>query len=206
MSEESVDEAKRDTLRRFAAIGAGGPLARLAGSEESDAPDTSSDVPAAVQGYLATAPGTHFSKLRDDLRLGTGEAQYHLRRLEERGAVVSRKDGDYRRFYPASRFSDFEQRALGYLRRATARGLVVGLLRDPDATGAELADRLGVSAPTVSKHAADLESAGLLDRADGYALTRPETTLLLLVRYADSFGEDAVALAADADELVEYVG
>ncbi|WP_254829438.1 winged helix-turn-helix transcriptional regulator [Haloglomus salinum] len=207
MSQESVDEEKRATLRRFAAVGAGGPLARLAGSDaDADDHETTSEVPAAIRGYLATTPGAHFSKLRDDLQLGTGEAQYHLRRLVERDAVDSWKDGDYRRYAPAGRFSDFERRALGFLRRDTARGLVVGLLREPDATGAELADRLGVSAPTVSKYAAELAEAGLLDRSDGYDLTRPETTLLLLVRYADSFGPDAVALAADADELVEYSG
>ncbi|TSD09315.1 MarR family transcriptional regulator [Haloglomus irregulare] len=204
MGEESVDEEKRATLRRFAAVGAGGPLARLAGSDADTPDDTSSDVPAAIRGYLATTPGAHFSKLRDDLRLGTGEAQYHLRELAERDAVESWKDGDYRRYVPAGRFSDFERRALGYLRRDTARGLVVGLLKNPDATGTELAARLDVSAPTVSKHAAALADAGLLDRSDGYALTRPETTLLLLVRFADSFGADAVALAAEADDLVAY--
>jgi predicted transcriptional regulator len=204
MGEESVDEEKRATLRRFAAVGAGGPLARLAGSDADTPDDTSSDVPAAIRGYLATTPGAHFSKLRDDLRLGTGEAQYHLRELADRDAVESWKDGDYRRYVPAGRFSDFERRALGYLRRDTARGLVVGLLKNPDATGTELAARLDVSAPTVSKHAAALADAGLLDRSDGYALTRPETTLLLLVRFADSFGADAVALAAEADDLVAY--
>ena len=204
MGEEPVDEEKRATLRRFAAVGAGGPLARLAGSDADAHDDTSSDVPTAIRGYLATTPGAHFSKLRDDLRLGTGEAQYHLRELAERDVVDSWKDGDYRRYVPAGRFSDFERRALGYLRRDTARGLVVGLLKDPDATGTELAARLDVSAPTVSKHAAALADAGLLDRSDGYTLTRPETTLLLLVRFADSFGADAVALAAEADELVAY--
>ena len=56
----------------------------------------------------------------------------------------------------------------------------------------------------MSKHATALADAGLLDRSDGYALTRPETTLLLLVRFADSFGADAVALAAEADDLVAY--
>ena len=204
MGEGPVDEEKRATLRRFAAVGAGGPLARLAGSDTGAPDDASSDVPVAIRGYLATTPGAHFSKLRDDLRLGTGEAQYHLRELAERGAVESWKDGDYRRYVPAGRFSDFERRALGSLRRDTARGLVVALLRDPDATGTELAARLDVSAPTVSKHAAALADAGLLDRSDGYALTRPETTLLLLVRFADSFGTDAVALAAEADDLVAY--
>ncbi|PSQ09096.1 MarR family transcriptional regulator [Halobacteriales archaeon QS_5_68_33] len=197
MTDEGVDESKRATLRRFAALGAASPLVRFAQDSESDAPD-------AILGYVTATPGAHFSKVRDDLKLGTGETQHHLRRLEGEGAIESREDGDYRRFFPAGRFSEFEQVALGYLRRATPRGMVVALLRNPDATGADLAAGLGVSRPTVSKHAARLEEAGLVSRADGYELERPETLLLLLVRHADSFGEDAAALAAEADDIVAY--
>ncbi|WP_255150721.1 winged helix-turn-helix transcriptional regulator [Halorarius halobius] len=197
MSDE-VDESKRATLKRFAAVGAATPLARLSGdSGDSDARD-------AILGYLSTTPGAHFSKLRDDLKLGTGETQHHLRKLERADAVTSYKDGDYRRFFPAGRFSAFEQRALGYLRRDTARGMVVALLRDPEATGGDLAEQLGVSRPTISKYAAELESAGLLSREDGYSVERPEKLLMLVVRYADSFGEDATEFAAEADGLVAY--
>jgi predicted transcriptional regulator len=193
--EGDVDESKRATLRRFAALGAASPLATFASDSDSEAPD-------ALLGYLAATPGAHFSKIRDDLQLGTGEAQHHLRELERDSAVVSRKDGDYRRFYPAERFSEFEQVALGYLRRETPRGMIVSLLRRPDLSGADLARHLDVSRPTVSKHTAHLEAAGLLSRDDGYALQRPETLLMLLVRHADSFGADAMSLAADADDIV----
>ncbi|SDF21114.1 winged helix-turn-helix transcriptional regulator [Halorientalis regularis] len=201
MPEEGVDESKRSTLRRFAAIGAASPLARFQsdGTSDSDAPD-------AIAGYVAATPGAHFSKLRDDLQLGTGEAQHHLRRLVRAGVVESRKDGDYRRYFPADRFSEFEQVALGYLRRETPRGMLVALLRDPALTAGGLADRLGVSTPTISKYGSELETAGLLSRADGYAVERPETIMLLLVRYADSFGSDAAALAAEADTLLSYDG
>ncbi|MFC7225847.1 MarR family transcriptional regulator [Salinirubellus salinus] len=207
MSEESgVDESKRATLRRFAALGAATPLTRLSGDGDraSASADSDSDVPDAVLGYLAATPGAHFSKLRDDLKLGTGETQYHLRRLEERGAVEVARDGDYKRFFLAGRFSEFEKRALGYLRRDTARGMLVALLQDPDVTGAALAERLGVSRPTVSKYAAELESAGLLSRDGGYAVERPETLLMLVVRFADSFDTAAVELASVADSLVRY--
>ncbi|WP_459191774.1 winged helix-turn-helix transcriptional regulator [Halosimplex sp. J119] len=192
-----VDESKRATLRRFAALGATSPLVGLARESESDAPD-------ALLGYVAATPGAHFSKIRDDLQLGTGETQHHLRRLEREGAVESREDGEYRRYFPADRFSEFEQVALGYLRRDTPRGMVVALLREPDASGTALADELGVSAPTVSKYASQLDDAGLLSREDGYELERPETLLLLLVQHADSFGPEAASLAADADEIVSY--
>jgi predicted transcriptional regulator len=192
-----VDESKRATLRRFAAIGAASPLVGLASASESDTPD-------AIAGYLASTPGAHFSKLRDDLQLGTGETQHHLRRLEEAGAVESVKDGDYRRYFPADRFSDFEKTALGYLRRQTPRGMLVALLQEPRAAGASLAGRLDVSRPTVSKHATELVEAGLLRKDDGYVLEEPETVLLLLVRYADSFGDEAADFAATADDLVDY--
>ncbi|WP_336034754.1 winged helix-turn-helix transcriptional regulator [Halobacterium yunchengense] len=199
-----IDEDKRATLRRFAAVGAASPLTRLADGDEDDGDAGGSDVRDAITGYVTTTPGAHFSKLRDDLQLGTGETQHHLRRLLEEGAVESARDGDYRRFYPAGRFSAFEQRALGYLRRDTPRGMVVNLLADPDATAGDLAERLDVSPATVSKYAAQLEEAGVLSRADGYAIQQPETLITLLVRYADSFDAQTAEFASGAADLLSY--
>ncbi|WP_435344995.1 winged helix-turn-helix transcriptional regulator [Haloarchaeobius sp. HRN-SO-5] len=195
-----VDERKRATLRRFAALGAASPFARFSESDVTG----ESDVRGAIAGYLAATPGAHFSKLRDDLQLGTGETQHHLRRLVDDESVEVYRDGDYKRLYPAGQFSDFEKRALGYLRRETPRGMLVELLRNPDASGTDLADALGVSRPTVSKYVGELEDAGLLSREDGYRVERPETVLLLVVRYADSFDENAATLAGDADSLVRF--
>lgn len=195
-----VDENKRATLRRFAALGAASPLTKLA-DDESESSSAARD---AIAGYVAATPGAHFSKIRDDLKLGTGEAQHHLRHLQDAGAVESVRDGDYRRFFPAGEFTAFEQTALGYLRRQTTRGMLVELLRTPDATGTALADRLGVSRATVSKHAADLEEAGLLSREDGYAVNRPETVITLLIRFGDSFDADAARFAAEAHTLIRF--
>ncbi|WP_226012337.1 winged helix-turn-helix transcriptional regulator [Halomicrobium salinisoli] len=192
-----VDESKRATLRRFAALGASSPLVRFS-SDDSD-----SDARSAIAGYVSTTPGAHFSKIRDDLQLGTGETQHHLRELEGEGTVESRRDGDYRRFFLAEEFTEREKVALGYLRRETPRGMLVALLRDPTLSAGDLADRVGVSRPTVSKYAAELEEAGLLDRED-YTVAVPETLLVLVVRYADSFGDEAAALAREAADLVSY--
>lgn len=204
MPERPVDEGKRATLRRFAALGAASPLAGMAAGSEREADDGASEPRSAIEGYLSTTPGAHFSKIRDDLQLGTGEAQHHLRELVDAGRVETRRDGDYRRYFPAGRFSPFEQTALGYLRRTTPRGMIVELLRDPAATGSDLAAALDVSQPTVSKYATKLEGAGVLSREDGYIVAKPETVLTLIIRHADSFGPDAQALAADADGLIRF--
>ncbi|WP_226005351.1 winged helix-turn-helix transcriptional regulator [Natrinema salinisoli] len=199
---DGVDDEKRATLRRFAALGAASPLV---GRSDSAAADTGeSDARDAIAGYLSTTPGAHFSKIRDDLQLGTGETQHHLRRLEDLEAIERYRDGDYKRFVTAGRFDEFEKRALGYLRRETPRGMLIELLLRSDPTAGDLAEALDVSPPTVSKYAGELEEAGLLSRADGYAVERPETVLVLVVRHADSFGDRAQRLARDADQFLEY--
>lgn len=202
MSDKGVDESKRATLRRFAALGTAGSIARFAGGAK--ATDGDSDARDAIVGYLEATPGAHFSKVRDDLQLGTGETQHHLRQLIDAGTVESYEDGEYRRFFPADRFDAFEKTALSYLRRETVRGMLVALLERPDATGRDLAEAVGVSRPTISKRASELETVGLLDRTDGYRIVNPETVLLLLVRYADSFDADAAAFARDAASVVTY--
>ncbi|MEF8779922.1 MAG: MarR family transcriptional regulator [Haloferacaceae archaeon] len=204
---DGVDEKKRDTLRRFAALGAAAPFVGTAGAASGDdtgqsRPTGDNETREAIRGYLSTTPGAHFSKLRDDLHLGTGETQYHLRRLEDAGEVESIKDGDYRRYYPAGRFDGWEKRALGYLRRETPRGMILELLAEPNLTGAALADRIGVSRPTISAAAGELADAGVLDREGGYALEEPERLIGLIVRYADSFGPQAVAFT---EEVADYV-
>ncbi|ELZ27254.1 hypothetical protein C474_17949 [Halogeometricum pallidum JCM 14848] len=206
MTNRGVDEEKRATLRRFAALGAATPFVGLgsAESDEGEAAESGSDARDAIVGYVASTPGAHFSKVRDDLRLGTGETQYHLQRLVDDGVVEFSRDGDYKRFFPAGRFTAFEQTALGYLRRDTPRGMLVALLRNPDATGSALAAELDVSRATVSNYARKLDEAGLLSREDGYAIVRPETVITLLVRYADSFGPATVSLADDAASLIRY--
>ena len=198
MTGHGVDEDKRATLRRFAALGAATPLTGLL--ETGSSADT--NVREAILGYLVATPGAHFSKIRDDLQLGTGETQHHLRKLVDAAVIESHRDGDYRRFYPSNRFDPFEQVALGYLRRSTPRGMILALLREPGLTGSELATRLDVSPPTISKYATELQAAGLLSTDGGYALENPETLVVLIVRYADSFDADTVAFAAEAADLI----
>ena len=193
-----IDEDKRATLRRFAAVGAASPLAVVTDRDDD------SEVREAILGYLGATPGAHFSKIRDDLKLGTGETQYHVKRLQEAGSVESHRDGDYRRFYQVGRFSDFEKVALGYLRRETTRGMLVELLRDPSLSGSALATRLDVSRATISTAATELKGVGVLADETGYRIERPETLLTLLVRYADSFDERTVDFATQAASLVQY--
>jgi len=158
-----VDEEKRATLRRFAALGAASPLSRLASDADDEGGSEARD---AIAGYLARTPGAHFSKVRDDLKLGTGETQYHLRQLVEEGLLESKKDGDYRRFYPADRFSPFEQAALGS-RVGNRNHDAVGSLPVSDGFGSQcLADQSFPDGAVASVHEVPSDAEKYDDGAD----------------------------------------
>jgi predicted transcriptional regulator len=199
VSHDPVDTGKRTTLRGIAALGAASSVAGIASGDGGG-----TDTRQVITEYVASVPGAHFSKIRDDCSLATGETQHHLRTLESSTVLESERDGDYRRFFLAGEFSSFERTALGYLRRETARGILIELLADPDATATAIAETVGVSRPAVSTQASLLEDADLIDRSDGYRIRRPETVLTLVVQYADSFGPRAMTLARRADELLAY--
>jgi DNA-binding transcriptional ArsR family regulator len=114
----------------------------------------------------------------------------------------SQRDGEYKRYFQYGEFTAFEQLALGYLRRKTPRGIVISLLQDPSVSASTLAVRVDVSPSTISKYTGELRDAGLLREGGEYQLVDPETMLVLLVRYADSFGSEAVMLAKDAAGLI----
>jgi predicted transcriptional regulator len=192
-----VDEEKRATLRKVAAVGAGSPLLGLSEDDRSDTRE-------ALESYVEATPGAHFSKVRDDLDLATGETQYHLGRLVDADVLVVTRDGDYKRYFPADRFDEFERTALGYLRRETPREMLLALLERPDRPGTELADQLSVSAATISTSASEMERAGLLDRSEGCRVRRPETVLSLLLRYGHSIEGETRQFASDAAALFNY--
>jgi predicted transcriptional regulator len=196
-----IDEEKRTTLRKFAAVGAGSPLLGLA---DRDGDGSESDARDAILGFVETAPGTHFSKIRDDLALATGETQYHLRRLTDGGDLDVRRDGDFKRYFPPGRFSDFEQVALGYLRRETPRAMLLGVLSEPNQRGTQLADTVGVSPATISTYGSAMADAGLLDKETGYRVQRPEVVISLVLRYAHTFDDEAESFASEAASLFQY--
>jgi predicted transcriptional regulator len=193
-----VDEQKRETLRSFAAIGAGGSLLGF-GDDAGE-----SDAREAIAGYVEATPGAHFSKIRDDLGLATGETQYHLRRLVDTSVLSDTRDGNYRRYFVAGEFSAVERQVLGFLRRETHREIVLLSLVAPDRTGRQLAANLGVSGATVSAARSEMAEAGVLNRDAGYRVNQPETVIALLLRYAGSFDERTRSFVKKAPELVTY--
>jgi predicted transcriptional regulator len=144
-----------------------------------------SDVQPAVRQHVESHPGVHFNELARELDIATGQAQYHLRRLREAGAL-STEEIRGRTHYFADEFDPWERRTISLLRRETVRSIIVYALEEGEPSAGELVDELDVARSTISWHVSTLVDAGVAEKCydsrgrSHVRLTRPEETARLL--------------------------
>ena len=150
-----------------------------------------------VYEHVEANPGVHFTAVREDLDIATGQAQYHLRKLVRAGDVVV-EDVRGRTHYFDRSYDPWERRALAFARRETARALLAHLIDDGPLAAAELTDRLDVSRSTVAWHVSSLADAGVVEKSYGargrvvVELVQPEATRRLLGEVTPSFADRLV--------------
>jgi predicted transcriptional regulator len=150
-----------------------------------------------VNEHVEANPGVHFTAVREDLDIATGQAQYHLRKLERAGDIVAEEVRGKTHYYDPS-YDSWERRVLAFARRETARALLAHLIDDGPLGAAELADRLHLSRSTVAWHVSSLNDAGIVEKSYGengrvvVELLRPDETRWLLGEVTPSLADRLV--------------
>ena len=138
-----------------------------------------------VHDHVEANPGVHFTAVREDLDIATGQAQYHLRKLDRAGDIVAEEIQGRTHYYDRS-YDPWERRVLAFVRRETARALLAHLAEDGPLGAADLTDRLEMSRSTVAWHVSSLVEAGVVEKSYGergrvvVELVRPDDTRRLL--------------------------
>jgi predicted transcriptional regulator len=112
--------------------------------------------------FIQEHPGCHLRKIRSELGISMGTAQYHLARLEKAGRVTSNRRGLFRYYFPVGVFQDNEKSLLEILSQETARDILIFIIEQKSPTQTEIVDKIGVSAASVSWHVGRLAELGLI--------------------------------------------
>ncbi|MFU1782243.1 winged helix-turn-helix transcriptional regulator [Haloarcula japonica] len=140
-----------------------------------------SDTRARIYRHIESNPGVHFRELTRALDLATGQVQYHLARLDR----VNSESVNGRTHYYTSSFDAWERHAIAFLRRETARDILVTLIERGTAHPGEVADHLDIARSTLEHHLNGLVEYDIVEkRRDSgrvtLALCRPDLTVELL--------------------------
>lgn len=115
--------------------------------------------------YVVEHPGCYLRRIRTALGVSMGTTQYHLHLLEKKGRIISRKRGFHKYFFPAGTFRDNEKNLLEVLGSETAREVLILIIEERNPTQSVIADRIGMSAPSVSWHLKRLIELNIISEA-----------------------------------------
>lgn len=144
-----------------------------------------SEVRRTVREHVESHPGVHFNELTRALDIATGQAQYHVNRLLDEGALDAETLRGRTHYFPDG-YDQWERRTLAMLRRETAREIIVYALEHDAPAASDLEERLDVARSTISWHLSALVEADIAEKTYDkrgrvhVALTRPEATRRLL--------------------------
>ena len=75
--------------------------------------------------FIQNNPGCHLRKIKEEMRVSMGTAQYQLDRLEKMGRITSTRTGFYKHYFPVGLFQDHEKEILQILSQETARKILM---------------------------------------------------------------------------------
>lgn len=102
-----------------------------------------------IYNLIKNDPGIYFREICDRLGLSIGNVQYHLNLLENRGLLLVKQDGRYKRYFEVGKYSETEMQMISLLKHPTMARILTFLHASPQTHGG-LADILGISSQALS--------------------------------------------------------
>jgi predicted transcriptional regulator len=114
--------------------------------------------------YIVDNPSCHVRKISRELDIAIGDTQYHLKILEKKDLIKSRRVGLFRMYYAVAIFRERQQSILAVLGQEVPRDIILFLIESPGATQIDIARHESLTPPTINWHMSRLIEIGLVSR------------------------------------------
>lgn len=146
---------------------------------------------------IEAVPGIHLRELHRRLKMPMGVIEYHLRYLEARELIVSRREGRYKRYFIMGKLGSRDKELLALLRQQMPRHILMHLLLHPKTSHKRLRKLFSISASTLSFHLSKLLGADLIiqlkaGRKFQYKVKDEEIIAKALIRFKEGFIDEVV--------------
>lgn len=113
--------------------------------------------------FIKSRPGSYFSEIIKATGLNRGTVDYHLRMMKAEDMIEFRKiNGKKRYFLNHSTYNEEEQTVIAELKNDVHRRIILEILNNQSMNHKTLAEKIGVSAPTITHHIKHLKKTGIV--------------------------------------------
>ena len=116
-----------------------------------------------INNFIKSNPGVHFRGICDGLGLSVGVVQYHLSVLERAGFITGYTDGQNKRYFEASVFTQTDMKLISLVRHESVAKILTILSENNSALHRDIACSLGVSSQALTWQMNQLKKTGLID-------------------------------------------
>jgi predicted transcriptional regulator len=116
-----------------------------------------------INNFIKSNPGVHFRGICTILGLSVGVIQYHLSVLERTGFITTYTDGQNRRYFEHSAFTQMDMKLISLVRHETTSKILTTLSQTTSALHKDLARSLGVSSQALTWQMNQLKKTGLIN-------------------------------------------
>lgn len=139
------------------------------------------------------SPGRHLREIDRNVDIPLGTIRYHIRVLEKRDLIISKKEGKYKRYYPKGKVDREDKEVLAVLRKELPRTIILYILESPGSTHGDILGSLDVAASTLSYHLKKLREEGIVKKQGSeYYVKNEEKIADLLIQYQQTFLDSLV--------------
>lgn len=139
---------------------------------ETTTPILSNATRAEIYSFIQANPGVSFRGICSELGLSIGLAQFHLGVLTKSGLVSFFRDGKYKRFFEAKRFSKKQMKLISLLRHEAAGKILKAILERKKVSHSELMHDLAVTSQGLTWQMNRLTKEGIIQEStNGIRLT-----------------------------------
>jgi predicted transcriptional regulator len=120
---------------------------------------------AMIYDFIKDNPGVQFRGICNELGLAIGLAEFHLGVLKKAGLISFIRDGRYKRFFEAKRFSLKEMQLISLLRHKTVSNILRSILTTKTMSHSELAYQLSITSQGLTWQMNQLKKAGVVQQS-----------------------------------------
>ncbi len=131
-------------------------------AREAQSPLISNSTRAQVYEFIVANPGIQFRGVCTGLCIAIGTAEFHLGILKKAGLISFVRDGKYKRFFPAKKFSVKEMKLISLLRHETSRIILKTLAAEKTVSHGKLASDLYITSQGLTWQMNRLREQGIV--------------------------------------------